>query len=143
LTAGAGTCERRTRARLPEFTVLSITSIRDDEKPLDPALLRVQARLRRLMLIAGLTLGLGIVAVLAAVIYRTFSVATAITSAAVVSAELAPADLGLPAGARLLTTSSDGSRLVLTYAVPTGNALIFLDEHTLKVVGRLDLPSAP
>ena len=39
----------------------------DDEKPLDPTLLQVQAKLRRLMLIAGGTLfiGLGLTAVFA------------------------------------------------------------------------------
>ena len=42
----------------------------DEEKPLDPAMVRVQARLQRLMLIAGLTLGVGILAVFLAIIYR-------------------------------------------------------------------------
>jgi uncharacterized protein (TIGR02246 family) len=42
----------------------------DDDKPLDPAVAAVEKRVRRLMLIAGLTLGLGIFAVLAAILYR-------------------------------------------------------------------------
>lgn len=42
----------------------------DDEKPLDPAVAAVEKRVRRLMLIAGLTLGLGIFTVLAAILYR-------------------------------------------------------------------------
>jgi len=42
----------------------------EDEKPLDPAVAQVERRVRRLMLIAGLTLGLGIFAVLAAILYR-------------------------------------------------------------------------
>jgi uncharacterized protein (TIGR02246 family) len=42
----------------------------EDGKPLDPAVAQVERRVRRLMLIAGLTLGLGIVSVLAAVLYR-------------------------------------------------------------------------
>ena len=45
-------------------------SFDDDEKPLDPAMLRVQAKMRRLMLIAGLTLGLGILAVFGAILYK-------------------------------------------------------------------------
>jgi hypothetical protein len=44
----------------------------EDEPPLDPVLLRVQARLRRLMLFGGATLGIGIVAVLLAIFYRFF-----------------------------------------------------------------------
>jgi steroid delta-isomerase len=42
----------------------------EDDKPLDPAVAQVERRVRRLMLIAGLTLGLGIFAVLAAILYR-------------------------------------------------------------------------
>lgn len=42
----------------------------EDEKPLDPAVAKVEQRVRRLMLIAGLTLGLGIFAVFAAILYR-------------------------------------------------------------------------
>jgi hypothetical protein len=41
-----------------------------EEKRLDPAVARVQARLQRLMLIAGLTLGVGILAVFLAIVYR-------------------------------------------------------------------------
>ena len=40
----------------------------DDDRPPDPAALRLQARLRRLMLISGLTLGLGLVAVFGAIL---------------------------------------------------------------------------
>lgn len=40
------------------------------EKPTDPEMLRLQARVRALMLIGGLTLGIGIFAVFAAIIYR-------------------------------------------------------------------------
>ena len=41
-----------------------------DDKPLDPAVERVQQRLRRLMLISTGTLGLGFVAVLVAIVFR-------------------------------------------------------------------------
>ena len=49
---------------------MASSSFDDDEKPLDPAMLRVQAKMRRLMLIAGLTLGLGILVVFAAILYK-------------------------------------------------------------------------
>lgn len=42
----------------------------EDNKPLDPAVAKVEQRVRRLFLIATLTLGLGIFAVFAAIIYR-------------------------------------------------------------------------
>jgi hypothetical protein len=119
-------------------------SPQDGDKPIDPAFLRVQARLRRLMLIAGLTLGLGIVAVLAAVLYRAFSTVPTIPAApAVTSARLTLSDLGLPADARLMSSASDGARLVLTYAHAGGNTLIFVDPRRLTLMGRLDLPAGP
>ena len=55
----------------------------EDNKPLDPAVAQVERRVRRLMLIAGLTLGLGIFAVFAAILYRI--AASDSTSAAVVA----------------------------------------------------------
>ena len=116
----------------------------DDEKPLDPAMLRVQARLRRLILISGLTLGIGIIAVFGAVLYRTFTFAPVVAPAtAVVNARLSLAEMGLPPDAKLLASASDGARITLTYAHSAGNTLIFLDERRLTVIGRLDLPAGP
>lgn len=45
-------------------------SFDDNDQPLDPAVARVEQRVRRLFLIATLTLGLGILAVFAAILYR-------------------------------------------------------------------------
>lgn len=42
----------------------------DREAPLDPAIARVQARLRTMMLIAGGTLGIGLLAVFVAIAFR-------------------------------------------------------------------------
>jgi hypothetical protein len=120
-------------------------SFDDDEKPLDPAMLRVQAKMRRLMLIAGLTLGLGVLVVFAAIVYR---IAGSGDKAALAPAwqpgeavpTLALADIGLQRGARLVSTASDGRRLILTYErAAGGTSLVFVDLATLKVTGRLDL----
>ncbi len=122
----------------------------DDEKPLDPAFLRVQARLRRLMLIAGLTLGVGIIAVLAAVAWRLFSAvpptmsptaAPATAAGQAAAGRITLAEMALPPDAKLTGTSFDGARLVLTYAHAAGNTLIFVDPRRLVVVGRLELPA--
>ncbi len=108
-------------------------------------MVRVQAKMRRLMLIAGLTLGLGILAVLAAILYK---IAGSTDKAALPAAwrpgapvpTLARAELGLPAGATLASTASDGRRLILTYGRPDGGtSLVFVDLATLKVTGRLDI----
>lgn len=68
----------------------------DDEKPLDPAVARVERRMRTLTLIAGLTLGVGLLAVFAGIIYRIMSydatpaapVATAVEDAGAAEADI-------------------------------------------------------
>ncbi len=106
-----------------------------DETPLDPAALRIQARLRRLMLISGLTLGIGILAVLVAIVYRIATIPAAPPQGPAIRAAASI----LPAGARLVGTSADGSRIVLTYEHAGGTTLITVDPRSLAVTGRLDL----
>jgi hypothetical protein len=110
-----------------------------DSKPLDPAVLQVQARLRRLMLIAGLTLGLGIFAVFAGIVYRLMTYgdkAPEMPAGGVVSETL-------PAGAKLISSTVAGNRIVLTYEHGGGTTLIMIDAKTLALIGRLDLKPQP
>src|SRR5690242_17353185 len=100
-----------------------------DETPLDPAALRLQARLRRLILISGLTLGVGILAVLAAVVYRIAALPGAVPQGPAIRAAASI----LPAGARLVGTSSDGSRIVLTYEHAGGTTVVTVDLRSLAV----------
>ncbi len=113
----------------------------EDEKPIDPAVLRVQARLRRLMLIAGLTLGLGILAVFAAILYRIATLdTTPATKAIALNAPVPLVNLsamGLPADAKLVSTALDGDRVALTYQGSAGTEIIVVDVRSGAVVGRL------
>jgi hypothetical protein len=115
----------------------------DDEKPLDPAVIRVQARLRRLMLIAGLTLGLGIVAVFAAILYRIATYDTAGKVGPMAAAALAPtvslSATGLPADAKLISTALDGNRLALTYQTGAATEIVVMDMRSGLVVSRLKI----
>jgi hypothetical protein len=111
----------------------------ENEKPLDPAVLRVQARLRRLMLIAGLTLGLGIAAVFAAILYR---IVTHDATSAPVTATGVPVSLpalGLPADAGLVSTSLDGNHLALTYETADGTEIIVIDTRSGALVSRVTI----
>ena len=67
--------------------------------------------------------------------------AAAIPTAAVPGPAIHAAASILPAGARLVGTSSDGSRVVLTYEHAGGTTLITVDPRSLAVTGRLDLKS--
>jgi hypothetical protein len=114
---------------------------KQDDKPLDPAVLQVQQRIRRLMLISGLTLGLGILAVFMAVLYRIFTYGGAATPVPVVEGAAIPtvtrSALGLATDARLVSSSLDGDRVALTFADDGGSTIIVFDTDRMAVVSRL------
>ena len=92
-------------------------------------------RVRRLMLIAGLTTALAIAAVLVAIGYRLFraegsSVATDVTAT-------------LPKGARIVATGVAGDRLVVTLDIGGTTEIRTFDIHTLKPAGRLSFVGEP
>jgi hypothetical protein len=93
------------------------------------------ARVRRLMLIAGLTTALAVAAVLIAIGYRLFraegsAVATDVTTM-------------LPKGARIVSTGVAGERLVVTLDVAGTTEIRTFDARTLKATGQLKFVSEP
>ena len=93
------------------------------------------ARVRRMMLIAGLTTALAVAAVLIAIGYRLFragesTVATDTTAV-------------LPKGARILSTATAGDRLVVTLELAGAIEIRTFDAHTLKPTGRLKFANEP
>jgi len=115
---------------------------REDDEPLDPAMVRVQARLRRLILISGLTLGVGIVAVFGAILYRILTVDTMGTPAATapseaIATEVAAEAVGLPPGAELVSLAIAGTRLALGFRVGADTVVVLVDARTMAVTGRL------
>jgi hypothetical protein len=95
------------------------------------------ARVRRMMLIAGLTTAVAVGAVLIAIGYRLFrsegSVATAATDITAT----------LPRGARIVATAVAGDRLVVTLDVGGTTEIRTFDAKTLKPTGRLKFVSEP
>jgi hypothetical protein len=114
-------------------------SFDDDDKPLDPSVKRVETRVRRLILIAGLTLGLGIIAVFAAILYRIVNLDTTVKAISLDAAipSLSLTEMGLPADARLVATALDGNRLALTYEAGEGTVTVVVDLKSDAVVSRL------
>ena len=89
------------------------------------------ARVRRMMLIAGLTTALAVAAVLIAIGYRLFraegsTVATDITAM-------------LPKGARIVSTGVAGDRLVVTLDIGGATEIRTFDAHTLKATGAAEI----
>ncbi len=106
----------------------------EDEKPLDPAVKNVETRVRRLILISGLTLGLGIFAVFAAILYRIVNSDTTPAVLPLTPATAVPTltltQIGLPADAKLVSTALDGDRLALTYETADGKTVVVVDLRT-------------
>jgi hypothetical protein len=93
------------------------------------------ARVRRMMLIAGLTTALAVAAVLIAIGYRVFR-----------SGESAPATdttAMLPKGARIISTGVAGDRLVVTLDIAGTIEIRTFDAKSLKPAGKLKFASEP
>ena len=93
------------------------------------------ARVRRMMLIAGLTTALAVAAVLFAIGYRLFR-----TEGSAVAIDITTA---LPKGARIVATGVAGDRLVVTLDIGGLSEIRTFDAHTLKATGRLKFVSEP
>lgn len=94
------------------------------------------ARVRRMMLIAGLTTAVGVAAVLIAIGYRLFRSEGSTVAAADVTATL-------PRGTRIVSTAVAGDRLVVTLDIGGTTEIRTFDANTLKPAGRLKFASEP
>ena len=97
----------------------------------------LMARVRRMMLIAGLTSALAVAVVLIAVGYRLYrgegSPAAAATDIIAT----------LPKGARIVATAVAGERLVLTLDIGGVTEIRTFDAKTLKPAGKLKFVNEP
>jgi hypothetical protein len=93
------------------------------------------AKVRRMMLIAGLTTALGIGALLVVIGYRLFhaegSVVTSTSTAT------------LPKGAKILSTGTAGDRLAVTLDIAGMVEIRTFDTRTLKPMGTLKFAQEP
>jgi hypothetical protein len=97
----------------------------------------LMARVRRMMLIAGLTSALAVAVVLIAVGYRLYR---GEGSPAAATADIIAT---LPKGARIVSTSVAGERLVLTLDIGGVTEIRTFDARTLKPAGKLKFVSEP
>jgi hypothetical protein len=94
------------------------------------------ARVRRMMLIAGLTTALAVAAVLIAIGYRLFRSEGSTVAAADTVATL-------PKGARIIATGTAGDRLVVTLDIGGTTEIRTFDAKSLKPTGQLKFVTAP
>lgn len=103
---------------------------RDKEPPLDPALERVQVRLRRLVGFSTLLMGLGFVAVFAAILYRLNEGGTAPDAASIAATILIDKD------ERVTSLAYAEGRLVLLVTRGETSRLLHVDPTTGRVIGE-------
>ena len=93
------------------------------------------AKIRRMMLVAGLTTVLGISALLIAAGYRLFH--------ADGGAAGNDATIALPKGARIVSTALSGDRLAVTLDIGGATEIRTYDARSFKLVGRLKFVNEP
>jgi hypothetical protein len=94
------------------------------------------ARVRRMMLIAGLTSALAVAVVLTAVGYRLYRGDGSPAAVTDITASL-------PKGARIVSTGVAGDRLVVTLDIAGVTEIRTFDAKTLKPAGQLKFVSEP
>lgn len=103
--------------------------------PPDPQTVQMIARVKRLMLIAGLTTALGVGAIFIVIGYRLFRSEG--------SAPAADVAATLPRGARIVSTGVAGDRLLVTVEIAGSTEIRSYDARTLMPAGRLRFTTEP
>jgi hypothetical protein len=96
----------------------------------------LMARVRRMMLIAGLTSALAVTVVLIAIGYRLYRGEGSPAATSDITA-------ALPKGARITSTGVAGDRLVVTLDIGGATEIRTFDARTLKPAGKLKFVSEP
>jgi hypothetical protein len=109
--------------------------------PLDPEAALVVARVRRMMLIAGVTTLVAVAAVFGVIGYRIFKSGGSAASEA--GPPVAAQTLMLPKGAKVLGTAISDGRIAVTLETADGIEIRTFSLHTLKPAGELRLRAAP
>lgn len=107
-----------------------------DGKPLDPAAQAVVDRVRRMSMISGSAMMIGIAVIIGIIGYRVFrSGGSAPVNTEVVSM--------LPKGAKVTSAAVAGDRVVVTVDVGGVTEIRTFDARTLQPAGRLRFASEP
>ena len=112
----------------------------DEEKPLDPAVARIQTKLKGLLLVSALIMGLGFAAVLSAIIYRVVKNdgAADFGGKRFIEAEVPDALTG-----DVVSTALDGQRMAITVRTDKGLRVFLVDLASGEMQHRIDLVGKP
>lgn len=105
----------------------------DIEKPMDPEQARIVARVRRMMLISGLTTVIGVGIIIGVIGYRVFKDDGRVVDATAL----------LPKGAKVVATAAAGDRIAVTIELNGALEIRTFDLKSLKPAGRLRFATEP
>lgn len=112
----------------------------EEEKPLDPAVEKVRRKLVRFVAINLGLLFIALMAVVAALVYKSRTAAPPATEIAVEAPSpegVSEGQIPLPAGARIVSQSLSGNRISLALELVDGSRAIYLyDVSARRVVGK-------
>ena len=112
----------------------------EEEKPLDPAVEKVRKKLVRFVAVNLGLLFIALMAVVAALVYKSRNVAppaTEIAGEAPSPEGMVEGQIALPAGARIVSQSLSGDRISLSLEFSDGRRAIYLyDIAARRIVGR-------
>jgi hypothetical protein len=112
----------------------------EEEKPLDPAVEKVRKKLVRFVAINLGLLFIALMAVVAALVYKSRTAAPPATEIAVDAPSpegIVEGQIALPAGARIVSQSLSGNRISLSLEFSDGRRAIYLyDVSARRMVGR-------
>ncbi|HEV2896657.1 MAG TPA: fimbrial protein [Pseudaminobacter sp.] len=120
----------------------------NEEKPLDPAVEKVRRKLVRFVAINLGLLFLALMAVLAAIVYKTGQSEDRPTVAAAPDTnasrrDMVIQDIRLPRGSRVISHSISGDRLSLHVAVNGGEVIAVYDMSSGRMLHSFDLEREP
>ncbi|MTI16619.1 hypothetical protein E1162_05120 [Rhodobacteraceae bacterium RKSG542] len=101
-----------------------------EEQPLDPAVLRVQQKMRGLLMGSSLIMVIGLVAVFAAIFYKLSA------NSSNISADNIAATVAIGENARVLSVSMHEGQIVALINENDAQALVYIDPVTGKILGR-------
>ncbi len=113
----------------------------ETEKPLDPAVVRVQQRLQRMMLWSRGIMLVGFAALFAVIFYKFYwsrQTAPATETLSVTPGQSAIGAIPLPEGGHITDSRVEGNRLVVTIDGPKMESVLIIDLETMQTLRRLD-----
>ena len=115
------------------------------EKPLDPAVVRVQERLRRMMMWSRGIMLVGFAALFAVIFYKFYwsQPMSPANSLSVVPGQALTQTLPLPDGGKITGARLDGDKLIVTLETAKGASVLVIDAQSLTTLRRLDFANGP